>query len=1246
MKKNINRIKLMPDFTKCMSLAIFLTFTSNSNANNSELTYAERTNFTISMENQTLKSVVEWIEKNSQFIFIYDTDLDLSHRVNIDVHNKPVEEILKQIFSGTNLEYNIRNRQVMIRKTEVKAAQGNQVAQQEKITIKGAVTDIKGEAIIGANIIEAGTTNGTITDIDGQFSLQVDKGAKLIISYIGYMTQTLPVGQNHFLKIALREDNKTLEEVVITGYGGTQLRSKMTNSIAKVDNSVLANGTYTNPAQALSGAVAGLRVQQTSGKPNATPTLVLRGGTNLDGSGSPLIIIDGAVRESLSDVNPEDIESMEVMKDAGATAIYGARASNGVVLVTTKKGTAGRTEVNLSAKVGLNFFHSQYEFLDAHDYLYYMRSAFHRSSHIWQDQSGNWRGFASDATLSGTQPYGTGNRYFDANGNVLNGNKDNTAVWGVMNYTDDLAFLLKQGWQTMDDPVNPGQKLIYADNQVKDYNIKSPAISQDYNLNVSGGNDKGHYYASLGYNHSEGNAVNNWYRRLNFTINADYKIKPWLTSNSSLSFTDSKWDDGAAGYAGETNFFSTTLSVPPTFRVKSPDGDWLAGPAVASYARGWTTAKVYEDALNYDNNTDKFNMSQSLTFNIMKGLTFKATGSWYYFDDSREFFKGDYIVATGPVYETNHSTSNKHDRLLDQTYNGILNYQTTFLQDHTLDAMLGVEYYDSYRKGFSASGYGSPLSDFQDLNYTSTASGVRQIDSWHYRQRILSFFGRINYDYKSKYLLSLVLRRDGYSKLPKDNRWGTFPGISGGWVFSKEGFMEDMAEVLSYAKVRASYGANGNVSGVLDANGNIVTGLDYYTVQGSYGIMKNKNGKTVANYNGKVPLMLNDLPNPTMRWEKSYTFETGLDMGFLNNKYVLNFTYYNRHTQDKFAEITLPSHSGVSSFLSNNGEVQNQGMELELTANILRTKDWRFTVSMNTAYNKNKIVSLPYNGLPNNMQDAYQVYTGNKLSDGSYEKKWVGGYQEGQEYGVIYGFKSLGIYKSESEITGNLIDRSTYTENGADAKVLYGPEAWAKMSDAEKEKGLPIQAGDVKWLDVNGDGVIDDYDRVKLGNTIPHWTGGFNINTSWKGLSLNCRLDYALGFWVHDFKTPWIMGNMQGTFNTISLVKDSWSETNPNGKYPVYGWADFLGKRNYDRISDINCYRGDYLAFREVSLAYTLPQNWILKTGLSKVNVSVTAQNLGYITAAKNMATPEYGVSQNGGYPMPRSVVFGLNVTF
>ncbi len=1119
------------------------------------------------------------------------------------------------------------------------------LAQQKTVT--GVVIDNYNEPMIGVSIIEKGTTNGTITSIDGKYSLQISSDeAILVFSYVGYKKQERVVGRETNINVVLEEDAEQLDEVVITAYGGTQLRSKMTNSISTVTQDMLTTGVHSNPAQALSGTVAGLRVQQNSGNPTSTPTLVLRGGTNLDGSGSPLIVVDGAVRESLADINPEDIESMEVMKDAGATAIYGARASNGVILVTTKRGKEGRTEVKLTTKVGLNFFHSQYEFLDAHDYLYYMRTAIYRSSHIWQDSSGNWHGFTTDDTLSGTQPYGTGNRYFDEYGNVLNGNQDATAVWGVMNYTDDLAFLLNQGWKLMEDPVNPGQMLIYCDNQLSDYNIKSPAITQDYNLSVSGGNDRGNYYAGIGYNHSEGNAMNNWYSRLNFTLNADYKITPWLTSNSSLSFTNAKWDDGAVGYAGETSYFSTTLSVPPTFRVKSPDGEFLAGPAVASYARGWTTVNVYEDALNNDNNTDKLNLSQSFTFNLLKGLTFRATGIWFYFNDNRESFMGDYISATGPVYDTTHNSSNSYERLLDQTYNGLLNYQGIIARDHSIDAMLGMEYYNSYITGFSASGYGSPLSDFQDLAYTSTAAGVRQIDSWHYRQRILSFFGRINYDYKSKYLLSLVLRRDGYSKLPKNNRWGTFPGASAGWLLSQEEFMNPISHIISYAKVRGSYGANGNVSGELDSNGNVVTGLDYYTVQGSYGLFKNSSGTTVSNYNGNVALMINDLPNPSMQWEKSYTFEAGFDVGFLNNKYLFDFTYYRRRTKNKFAEITLPSHSGVSSYLSNNGEVQNQGMEIELTAKVLQTRNWKVSISMNAAYNKNKIISLPYNGLENNMQGAYQVYTGRQLADGSYERIWVGGYQEGQEYGVIYGFKSLGIYKSYDEIPGYLIDQSTYTQNGSDGKVLYGPDAWAELSDAEKENGLPIQPGDVKWLDVNGDGIIDDYDMVKIGNTIPHWTGGFNLNASWKSLSLNCRLDYALRYWVYDRKTPWIMGNMQGTFNTISLVKDTWSEDNPDGIYPVYGWADFLGKRNYDRISNINCYRGDYLAFREISLSWSLPKKLLHKTGVDNIDVSVTGQNLGYITAAKNMATPEYGVNDNGGYPIPRTLLFGLNITF
>ena len=275
----------------------------------------------------------------------------------------------------------------------------------------------------------------------------------------------------------------------------------------------------------------------------------------------------------------------------------------------------------------------------------------------------------------------------------------------------------------------------------------------------------------------------------------------------------------------------------------------------------------------------------------------------------------------------------------------------------------------------------------------------------------------------------------------------------------------------------------------------------------------------------------------------------------------------------------------------------------------------------------------------NNRQGGQEIYTGRQLADGSYEKIWVGGYQEGQRPGDIFAYKAEGIYRNESEIPGNLIDKST-GHSGANNKPLYGPDAWAKLSDKEKANGLPIQPGDVKWKDVNGDGVIDVFDQVKVGNTTPKWTGGINTNVSWKGISLSARFDYALGFKVIDWRTPWIMGNMQGTYNTITETNKTWSPENPNGKYPIYTWADQLGKRNYARNTTMFIYNGNYLALRELALSYNLPKNWVKKARLESVLVSMTGQNLGYF-----VHSPEAG-SNNGGYPLPRTLILGLNVTF
>lgn len=537
-------------------------------------------------------------------------------------------------------------------------------------TITGVVSDAAGEPIIGASVVEVGTTNGTITDIDGKFVLNMNPDGKIRVSYIGYQVQTIDLKGKTSFRIQMKEDSEMLEEVVVTGYGGKQLRTKVTNSISKVKEETLKQGLYSNPGQALSGAVAGLSVSQTSGNPGSTPTLVLRGGTNFDGSGSPLILIDGQVRSSLSDINPDDIESMEVLKDAGATAIYGARANDGVILVTTKRGKSGRAEVNLKAKFGLNYFKNSYEFLDAGDYIYWMRMGYKNAymGDMKHPDGSVVKAWSSLSSLTSATPYGTGNAYFASDGvTPLDGNKTSSAIWSTMKYTDNLAFLLDQGWQTMIDPIY-GDKLIYKNTDIADFNVQTPAFSQDYNLSVSGGNEKGNYYAGLGYNKSDGTAYGNWYKRITFTFNADYKLKEWLTSSSSFNFADATWNGLPATQTAEANYFSRCLSLPPTFRGYNADGEMLLGPNSGDGNQQYNFDKFVRDQ-----NTDKFTMNQSFTVNFMKGLSLKLGAIWYYQEEKDESFNKDYLSSPGNKV-TSRSTSAYYDRTLDQTYNAVLNY--------------------------------------------------------------------------------------------------------------------------------------------------------------------------------------------------------------------------------------------------------------------------------------------------------------------------------------------------------------------------------------------------------------------------------------------------------------------------------------------------------------------------------------------------------------------------------------------
>lgn len=1083
---------------------------------------------------------------------------------------------------------------------------------QQNGSCTGIVKDTTGETVIGASVVVKGTTNGTITGIDGDFSLNnVKQGDIIQISFVGY--KTVEVKWNgQPLNVTLKDDTEMLGEVVVTGYGGQQLRTKVTNSISKVKQESLNVGMHSNPAQALSGAVAGLKVIQSSGSPGATPTIILRGGTNLDGTGSPLVVVDGQLRDSMSDINPEDIESMDVLKDASATALYGARASNGVILITTKRGKAGFREINFKAKLGLSYARTPYEFLEAGEYIKAMRKAHWDAGHLFQDKDGNTKTYWGnwESYLNGKQPFGTGN------------NLDQD-IYSTQFLNEDNKYLLGRGWQTVTDPIT-GKEILYKNTDVDKYNLNDPAFSQDYNINMSGGNDRGTYYAGLGYNRQEGVPVNTFYERYSFITNASYKIADWLTSTSSLNYNRANWKNMPGSNGSELNYFGRVRSLPPTVLFEDEEGNMKLGPGTADGNQMYQPDQWWND-----NQSDKFTMSQSFKIDILKNLSLTANMNWYYSETYQESFTKDYENTPGNFVRTRSATA-YYNRDFRQTYNAVLNYNETFFLDHHVEVMLGMEYYNKYQRGFEAQGQGAPTDDLPDLSLTDKGEGKRTINSWHEKQRILSFFGRLNYDFKDKYLLSFVFRRDGYSSLLGDNRWGFFPGVSAGWIFGREDFIKEAIPVMSFGKLRASYGINGNASGI-----------GAYTLQGSYG-SSNSNGS--FNYNGNTSYLITELPNPNLRWEKTATFEVGADLSFFANRLNTNLTYYNRLTSDKYAALSFPTSTGFSSVTNNNGEFRNQGIEIELSGKIIDSKDWTWSASGNIAFNKNKIVSLPDNGMERNRINAFQVYTGN-----GDEKKWVGGQQEGQEPGILYLYQADGIYRSYDEIPANLVRKYG-------SRTYYGPEAWNKLT-AEQQNAttnFPIQPGDTKFHDVNGDDVIDEFDKVKVGATSPRWTGGFNTTLRWKNFQLYGRFDYALGFWLYENSgtqstTPWFMGCYQGTYNTPTMYYDTWSESNPNAKYPRYLFADQNGKNNYI-ASTMFAYRGDYLAIREISLSYSLPESVAKMLKMQRAEVSITGQNLGYITGAKNVGSPEANPKDNGavgqGYSLPRTILFGVNLTF
>ena len=1072
---------------------------------------------------------------------------------------------------------------------------GSMMAQN--ITVSGTILEGETNAPLpGVTVQVKNTGTGTLTDFDGTFSLEVNPQEILVFSFIGFATQEILVGERREFNITLLPESTRLGEILVVGYG-TQSRANITSSVSKMDTKILESAPRSNVGSALQGSVPGLRVINNTGSPGASPSILLRGGASINNPGSPLVIVDGIIR-AFNDISPDDIESIEVLKDAAATSIYGARANNGVILITTKKAKLGTAQVTYKYVFGINQNRPDYDRLSTRDFIYYSRLG-HLNSGRSLGQVNSQRGFGL-----ATDPA-------------------NLASFDIRRFDGTNANLLQQGWDTVPDPY--GGTIIFKDHagEIEDI-IFRDSRTNDHYVNITGGNDRGKYFASFNYYDEDGIVVGSDYKRYTANLNGSYKVNPNLELSSGATFSTSTQ---YGPLAGDINTMYRNLSVWPTFNPWLDEAKTMPNPGTGTSDGNplyWLEKNQRSNEIN------RITGFGTLNYSILEGLSLKASANFYLFENTNESFTKatqnyTQIFASTPVFNTTRQSSYRLNRLFQTQYNAILNYERTIAARHNINAMVGVESFGQKFLNVGVTGTGAPTDDIPTINASTIfAPGGNFTDKSEYA--ILSNFGRINYDFDNRFLLSLVYRYDGVSSLAESNRWGFFPGMSAGWNIHNERFFSDLGldRTIKVLKPRFSYGSNGNVAGI-----------GFYEVQGSYG--------SQGNYNGSLGFLNTGVINSGLRWEKSNTLDIGLDLGLLNNKVTLIADYYDRRTTDLLTNLTLPSYTGFNSIRTNLGTLQNRGLELGVDVNVLQNNDGlNLTVSGNISFNQNKILELPFNGNEFNRQGGFQVYdpvTGRLV--------WVTGLQEGMPLGEVYAFKQVSIFQSEEEIRRLAANRY---------------DAVARISGPERNAGVAkITPGDVNWLDVDQNDTIDTRDQVYIGNINPKFFGGFSLNFSYKRINLFTRFDFAGGHVIYNDYMARILGNYQGTFNNLELIKQGFSGDNSRPDIPKIYWADQVGapngKQNLTRINNArsvlqsnnsNLYeRGDYIGLREITLTYDFNPELVSKSKIfSQLKAYVNINNLLYITNfSGNSPEPKENGIFAGNYPTPRTFVFGIQTT-
>lgn len=979
----------------------------------------------------------------------------------------------------------------------------NLAVQQQDQKLKGQVIDATtGEPVIGVNVLVKGTTNGTITDIDGKYELNAPAGAILQISFIGYKTVEIAATTSE-QTIKLHEDTETLDEVVVVGYG-VQKKESLTGAMSTLKENRLKDVTTPTVENMLNGKVSGVYVAPGSGQPGSNGAVQIRGRATLSGSTSPLWVIDGViVGEDPGVLNPSDIENMTILKDAASTAIYGSQGANGVIIVTTKMGKSEKMKINASVKLGVSTMtNGKMEVMNGAE-LYDYYASFPNQEDI---KFSRW------------------------NPELRNANFD----WG------ELA--------------------------------SQAGFTQDYNISLSGGNEKMSSYFSLGYYSEEGTVKGYKYDRYSFRYRSNYKPFSWLTIKPNISGSMKNTDDSQYDYTAKETMF-------PWDSPYDEDGN-----LVPDRYSGWVDSSDlnYLNSISYGNHTARktYEFSGNFDFDI------KIT-DWLTFTSVNNYRWTGYFQSTYTDPRTD-SASGVQGRVEEEQTNNIQRYTNQYLTfnkmfgKHSVQALLAYEFMDTSAKVINAKGTGI-VSGFEVLDATATPEEVGgNLTEWAKQ----SVFAKANYTYDNRYLAEVSLRRDGASNFGDDKKYGNFFSISAGWNINREKwFKADWVDVL---KLRASYGSVGNIP---------------YSKYPQYGLYS-----VSSNYNGIPAILISQVGNKDLTWEQTYTAGVGIDANFFNNRLRFVFDYYNKYTSNILYQVPVSGLTGITSRWQNVGEMRNSGIEITIGGDIIRTKDWLWSLDLNMGYNKNKLEKL-YGDDPNMM-----------IIGGGGNDTSIAGAAE----------KVLKV--------GYSTDR-------------YYLREWAGV---DPKNGAPL------WYKNDGSGeTTSNYSEAKqvmTEATSPKLFGGFNTSLTWKNIDLNASFGFSLGGKIYNYSRQEYDSDGAYTDRNQMKLIDGWSRWEKEGDIATHPAASYGNKSNSNKASTRYLEDGDYLKLRSLSIGYNLD---LSKYYIQNMRIYFTAENVFTLTGFSGIdpEVPAYydettgtyksiGTAGANLYPSTRKFMFGINLTF